>query len=159
MHSRTIATLDRLERASWFSRVGINDGSGVAVVGTWSEAIYHCDSSAWEDLQGEALNQYREYIAGQSKDRLQLWNGLVDEVEKITRPLVGRKIAAVVRENNLPKIFSIQVNYDIIGVCMEAEYADVCPPGFFTNIGDWYVKGHFPCGWWGVFPQGNLVIY
>jgi hypothetical protein len=83
----------------------------------------------------------------------------VHEVKKITRPLVGRKIAAVVRVNNLPEIFSIQVNYDITGVCMEAEYADVCPSGFFTHIGDWYLRGHFPCGWWGMFPQGRLVVY
>ena len=159
MHSRTITTLDRLERASWFSRVGINEGSDVAVVRSWSDATHHCDSSAWEDLQGEALNQYRECIARRSRERLQFWNGLVDEVKEISQPLVGRKIAAAIRENNLPEIFSIQVNYDIIGVCMEAEFADVSPPGFFTSLGDWYVRGHFPCGWWGMFPQGRLVIY
>jgi hypothetical protein len=90
---------------------------------------------------------------------LQLWNDTVDEVKKITRPLVGRRIAAVVHENNLPKVFNIQVNYDITLVCMEAEYADVCPAGFFTSIGNWYVNGHFPCGWWGAFPQGKLVVY
>jgi hypothetical protein len=42
MHSRTIATLDRLEKASWFSRVGMNEESGVAVLRSWSEAIHHC---------------------------------------------------------------------------------------------------------------------
>ena len=83
----------------------------------------------------------------------------MDEVKKITKPLAGRKIAAVVRENNLPNIFNIQVNYDITGLCMEAEYADVCPPGFFTCIGYWSINGHFPCGWWGAFPQGKIVIY
>jgi hypothetical protein len=110
-------------------------------------------------LQLEVLNQYREFIALHSKERLQLWNGAVGEVKRITRPFVGRKIAAVVRENNLPEIFGIQVNHDILGACMEAEYADVCPPGFFTNIGGWYLRGHFPCGWWGMFPQGRLVVY
>lgn len=90
---------------------------------------------------------------------MQLWNGLVDEVKKIAQPLLSRKIAAVIRENNLPEIFNIQVNYDITNLCMESEYTDVCPPGFFTGIGDWYLKGHFPCGWWGIFPQGMLVIY
>jgi hypothetical protein len=159
MHSRTIATLDRLEKAFWFSRVGINEGSSAAVVSSWPEAIEHCDSSEWEDLQGEELNQYRECIARRSKERLQLWNDTVDEVKKITRPLVARKIAAVVREHALPEIFKIQVNWDITGFCMESEYADVCKPGFFTGIGYWYVKGHFPCGWSGAFPQGKLVIY
>ncbi len=81
------------------------------------------------------------------------------EVKAITRPLVGRKIAAVTQQNELPEIFGIQVNYDIMGLCMEAEYADVCPRGFFTSIGHWYLNGHFPCGWWGAFPQGKLVVY
>ena len=159
MHSRTIATLDRLEKASWFSRVGINEGSSTAVVATWPEAIDRCDSSAWEDLQLGALNQYCECIARRSNERLQLWNDTVREVKKISRPLVGRKIAAVVREHTLPEIFKICVNWDITGFCMEAEYADLCPPGFFTNLGHWYLNGHYPCGWWGVFPQGKLVIY
>jgi hypothetical protein len=159
MHPRTIETLGRLESASWFSRVGINEGPGVAVVMSWSQAIQHCDSDEWEDLEQEAMNQYREFIARHSKERLHLWNGTVDEVNKITRPLVDRKTAAIIRANSLPKIFKISVNYDITGVCMEAEYADMCPPGFFTNINPWYINGHFPCGWWGEFPQGKLVIY
>jgi hypothetical protein len=159
MHSRTIATLDQLEKMSWFSRVGINEGSGAAVVTSWMEAIERCDSSEWEDLQADALNQYSECIVQRSTERFQLWNDTVREVKKLTRPLVGRKIAAVVHEYNLPEIFSIQVNHDIIGLCMESEYADVCLPGLFTSIGYWYLNGHFPCGWWGVFPQGKLVIY
>jgi hypothetical protein len=159
MHSRTIATLDRLEKASWFSRVGVNEGSCTAVVATWPEAMDRYDSSAWDDLQLEALNQYRECIARRSRERLQLWNDTVREVNEISRPLVDRKIATVVREHALPEIFKICVNWDIGSFCMEAEYADLCPPGFFTNLGHWYLNGHFPCGWSGVFPQGKLVIY
>jgi hypothetical protein len=155
MHSRTIATLDRLEKASWFSRVGFNEGSGAAVVTAWPEAIEQCDSSG-RTCRERHLNQYRECIARRSKDRLQLWNDMVDEVQKITRPLVGRKIAAVVREHALPKIFNIPVDYDITNACMEAEYANVCPPRFFTSIGYWYVNGHFPCGWWELFPRESL---
>jgi hypothetical protein len=160
MNSRTIATLDRLEKASWFSRVGINEGSNAAFVTSWLEAIAHCGSIEWEDLQGDALNQHRAYIAQRSNEGWhRLWNDTVDEVNRITRPLVGRKIASVIRENNLPKIFNIQVNYDITNLCMESEYADVCPPGFFMSLGDWYARGHFPCGWWGGFPEGKLVVF
>jgi len=159
MLPRTIATLNRLEKASWFSRVGISEGSCVVVVTSWPQAIELCDTSDWEDLRLEALNQYRECIAHRSKERLELWNDAVREVKKNTKPLVDRKIATVVREHALPEIFKMRVNRDIIGFCMEAEYADVCLPGFFTSIGNWYVNGHFPCGWRGVFPQGKLVIY
>src|SRR5260370_30855907 len=99
MHPRTIAMLERLEKAPWFSRVGINEGSSAAVVTSWPEAIARCSSIEWEDLQGEALNQYCECMAHRSKERWRLWNDTVDEVKKITRPLVGRKIDAVMREN------------------------------------------------------------
>jgi hypothetical protein len=159
MHSTTIAILDQLEKTPWFSRIGTDVGPSAAVVTSWLEAIEYCGSFEWEAVQLEALNQYRQCLRQRSKERFQLWNDTVDEVKKITRPFVGRKIAAVVHEYNLPEIFSIQVNHDIIGLCMESEYTDVCLPGLFTSIGYWYLNGHFPCGWWGVFPQGKLVIY
>jgi hypothetical protein len=159
MIPRAIATVDRLEKASWFSRVGIREETSVVVVTSWPQAIECCVTIEWEDLRLEALNQYREYIAHHSKERWDIWNETVREVKKITTPLVASKIETVVSEQNLPEIFSIRVNHDIIGFCMEAEYADVCPPGFFTSIGYRYLDGHFPCGWWGVFPQGGLVVY
>lgn len=151
--------LGRLERASWFSRVGMKEGFNSAVVSSWPEAIEYCGAPEWEDLQLEALNQFRERIAKHSMQRLNQWNGTVREVKKITRPLVERKIAAVLRENDLPKIFEIQVNHDAMCSCMEAEYGDICPPGFFTRMAYWYIGGHFPCGWWGAYPDGKLVVY
>jgi hypothetical protein len=75
MHPRTIETLDRLEKASWFSRVGINEGAGVTVVTSWQQAIRHCDSDEWEDLELEVLNQYREFIAYHSTERLERYCG------------------------------------------------------------------------------------
>jgi len=94
-----------------------------------------------------------------SKDRYAQWNNIVLELKKTTVPFVQRKIEAVVRENNLPKVFERTVQWDILGVCIEAEYADVYPPGYYASQAYWYVKGHFPCGWEGQFPQGQLVIY
>ena len=94
-----------------------------------------------------------------SKDRYVQWNAVVNELKKTTVPFVQKKIEAVVRQNNLPKIFENFVQGDIIGVCLEAEYADVYPPGFYADQAHWYVRGHFPCGWQGQFPQGKLIIY
>jgi hypothetical protein len=159
MQPRTIAALDHLGRVSWFSRVGAKDGSHVANVTSWPEAIEQCSSFDWEDLRLEALNRYRTCIAERSMARLRLWNDTLREVQKITRPLAERKTAAIARDYALPEIFGIQVRGDITLLCMESEYADVCPPGFFTSLGPWYLNGHFPCGWWGMFPAGRLVVY
>jgi hypothetical protein len=160
MHPRTVATLEQLEQAAWFSQLGVKDTTAAIVLSSWQEAIEHCGSIEWENLLLEASNQYCERLVERSKERFQKWNEIAVELKKTTVPFVRRKIEAVVREYNLPKVFEDTVRWDILGVCMEAEYADVYPPGFFASQAYWYTKGHFPCGWQGgEFPKGMLVIY
>lgn len=66
----------------------------------------------------------------------------------------------MISEQGLPKIFLDMVDWDILHLCMEAEYAEVYPPGFYASQAYWYMQGHFPCGWQGPFPKGGkLVIY
>ncbi|WP_131989873.1 hypothetical protein [Chthoniobacter flavus] len=160
MNGRTIATLQDLEKAVWFSYVGVKDTTAAIVVSSWPDAISYCSSVEWGDLCVEASNQFRERLLERSKERFEKWNEITLELKKATVPFVQRKIEAVVREHNLPKIFEDMVQWDILGVCMEAEYADVYPPGFYASHAYWYVKGHFPCGWQGgPFPNGTLAIY
>ncbi len=159
MHPRTIATLRELEEARWFSRVGVKDTDAAIVLSSWQEAIESCKSSEWEELCLEASNQYRERLCERSMERFRKWNDIVTEVKHYSMPLVLKMIEDVVRKNKLPKVFEDTVQWDIVGVCMEAEYADVYPPGFYASQAYWYVKGHFPCGWKGDFPEGKLIIY
>jgi hypothetical protein len=160
VHPRTVRVIDDLEKAAWFSCVGVKDTSVALVLSSWEEAIEHCSSLAWENLCLEASNQYRERLVERSKERFQRWNEIVANLKPMTIPFVRRKIELVVREHSLPKVFEDQVQWDVLGVCMEAEYADVYPPGFYASHAYWYVKGHFPCGWEGKFPkEGKLIIY
>jgi hypothetical protein len=69
------------------------------------------------------------------------------------------KTRAVAETHALPKVFEDTVQWDVLHLCMEAEYADVYPPGFFASQAYWYVAGRFPCGWEGKFPAGRLVVY
>lgn len=159
MHPRTIATLDKLEKAEWFSKAGIQDTEVAIVLSSWEEAIENCSSIGWENLCLEAFNHYRMRLLERSRERFRQWNDVVSELKTVTIPFVRRKIEQVVSQNNLPKVFEDTVQGDIIGVCLEAEYADVYPPGFYADQAFWYVKGHFPCGWQGEFPKGKLIIY
>lgn len=159
MHPRTIATLEKLEKADWFASVGVKDAATAIVLSSWQEAIEHCSSAEWENLGLEAANQYRTRLLERAQDRYNQWNGLVTQLKPVTEALVRRKIEAVVRENSLPKVFEDTVQWDILHVCMEAEYADIFQPGYYASQAYWYVKGHFPCGWEGVFPNGRIIIY
>jgi hypothetical protein len=159
MHPRTVATLNKLEGAEWFRNVGVRDTEVAIVLSSWKEAIEHCSSIEWENLLIEASNQYRARLIERSKERFSQWSNIVKDLKKTTVPFVQRKIEKVVQEHDLPKRFEDMVQWDILGVCLEAEYADVYPPGFYADQAHWYVRGHFPCGWEGQFPQGKLIIY
>lgn len=163
MHRRTTATLEKLEKATWFANVGtyagIEDRGKLILLSSWQDAIEHCSSLEWENLSLEAVNQYCERLVERSKDAFNKWNDIAIELKKTTVPFVQRKIESVVRDNKLPKVFENMVQWDILHVCMEAEYADVYQPGYYASQAYWYVKGHFPCGWEGDFPKGKLIVY
>ena len=159
MHPRTVATLEGLEQADWFVAVGVRDTDAAVVLSSWGEAIEHCCSVDWENLQLEAANQYRKRLSERDGGRLAKWNGIVDGIKPTTTALVRRKFEAVCVAHRLPKIFEDTVQWDALHLCMEAEYADVYPPGFYASQAYWYVHGHFPCGWQGEFPAGRLIIY
>jgi hypothetical protein len=159
MHQKTITLLEDFQKAHWFSMVGADDTFAAVVLRSWNEAIACCSSIEWEDLGLDTANEYRRRLAERSKDRWTKWNDTVVAMKRTLIPFVSDKIEPVVREHSLPKAFEHSVQWDILHACMEMEYADVCPPGFYANLASWYIKGHFPCGWQGAFPQGMLVIY
>ncbi len=163
MKPSTEATLEQLSNVDWFTNVGtfrgIEDRSKISLVPSWRKAIDHCSSVAWENLCLEAANQYRERLVERSPERFCQWNDIVASLKPAVQPFVQRKIEEVVREHDLPSVFEDTVQWDILHVCMEAEYVDVCQPGFYASQAYWYTKGHFPCGWDGDFPAGVLVVY
>jgi len=159
MHARTEDTVKDLRQAQWFTRLGIRDTEVADVLSSWDEAIQSCSSIEWENLCLEAANQYCLRLVERSPERWEKWNEIVSEVKPIAEALVREKTKQVIDANNLPKVFLDTVNWDIVHLLMESEYADVYPPGFYASQAYWYVKGHFPCGWKGEFPNGKLIIY
>jgi hypothetical protein len=57
MQPITRVTLQQLDEAAWFSRVGTNDTNVAMVLSSWPEAIETCSSVEWEDLRLDAANQ------------------------------------------------------------------------------------------------------
>jgi hypothetical protein len=159
MQPQTLSTIQQLSDSVWFSAVGVVDSQTVSFVNNWNEAIENCCSLEWEELCLEAVNQYCDRVAERAPERLEQWNLIVAEIKKISIPLVRKKIDDVVRENNLPQCFEDTVQWDVLHLCMEAEFSDVFPPGFYASQAFWYSKGHFPCGWRGNFPKGSLLVF
>jgi hypothetical protein len=159
MHPRTEATLEKLRQVQWFRCVGVRDTEAAEVLCSWREAIENCSSVEWENLCLQAANRYRERLVEHSPQRFEKWYDIALEIKPVTQALVREKTKDVIEANHLPPIFLNSVDWDILHLCMEAEYADVYRPRFFAGQTYWYVKGHFPCGWRGPIPNGKLIIY
>ncbi|NLR74367.1 hypothetical protein [Leeia aquatica] len=151
--------MQELDAVEWFCNVGKKDSDYPLILETWDGAVESCSSEGWEGLCQEAANQYASRLAERNKDRFLYWNAIAKEVKKVAIPFVIKKTAKVVKDNNLPTIFVDIVQWDVLHLCLEAEFSDVYPPGFFASQAYWYAKGHFPCGWDGNFPKGRLVIF
>jgi hypothetical protein len=159
MNPRTEATLAKLDGIEWFYAVGNADTDAAIVLSSWDEAIDSCVSPQWEAMQLDASNRYRSRVLKVSVDRYRLWNNIAEELRPLTVDLVKRKTHGVISKFRLPKVFEDTVNWDILHLALEAEYADLVNPGFYAIQAYWYTKGHFPCGWRGSYPEGKLVIY
>ena len=159
MQNRTQTTLEQLQQADWFHHVGEPREGPFVVVSSWNEAITRCSSPEWEDLTLEAANRFSEAVARRSHERFQQWNAIVAEMRQAIVPILEQKIKPARLLFHLPQVFEDVVRWDVLHLCMEAEYADIFPPGFFASQGYWYVQGRFPCGWDGDFPSGKLFLY
>ncbi len=69
-----------------------------------------------------------------------------------------RKIRRVVEEHTPPEVVGHCVRWDVLGPCMECEYADVRHPSFFTDLIGWYIRGRFPCGWGKIDRDGRIQL-
>jgi len=155
----TAQAFEDLERAHWFSRVGVVDTTDARVVSSWAEAIALCSTIDWENFLIDRANDFRDRLMATSVRDYNRWNSLAIPVKSVAERMIVEKTHGIVRALRLPPEFVHRVRADLIHMAIELEYSQICPPGFFASQGGWYVRGHFPCGWEGAFPEGRLIIY
>lgn len=151
--------LDKLSAADWFVAVGQRLDAKVIHVASWDEAIASCKAHGWECCQNEMLNLVRDGPCQKDRARYNQWNDIVRELKVRFMPIVNERCDRVVKANRLPKVFMDCVNWDVLGLLMECEYADLTDSRWFHTLGDWFLRGRFPCGWDGEFPRGRLIVY
>jgi hypothetical protein len=151
--------LNSLEKIDWFYAVGQVNDPNVVGIKSWKEASERCTMPYWREVQIEISNLIADELVIHHKERYRLWNMLAAEINALMEPVIQRKIAYVVTENQLPKSFEESVKWDIALIGIGTEYSDVALVKPIAELTQWYLKGHFPCGWDGDFPNGRLIIY
>jgi hypothetical protein len=157
MRERTVKLLAKLESLAWFQQVGEPCGDAVVVVGSWADAVNTYNSPAWKTIRTETQNQLMDRIEANEKPnevsdipKLWAWDGIVKPIGLAVVELIGRKAGPLIAEKQLPQTLEGSIRWDLVRACMEAEYAERYPPGFYTNLLFWYLRGHFPCGAQGI---------
>ncbi|KAA3509177.1 hypothetical protein CPJ18_23250 [Agrobacterium rosae] len=107
----------------------------------------------------EATNQLRERIKEIDVKRLNEWNAVVRIVKPFAEALSEEKTSGIFSDNEIHQVILGCVKWDILHLCMEAEYSDIVEPAFFSSLSYYYFNGHFPCGFSGSFPDGQFIVY
>ncbi|MFO1488056.1 MAG: hypothetical protein U1F65_06230 [Verrucomicrobiota bacterium] len=87
------------------------------------------------------------------------WDRIREEIKPQVVALVTEKTRQVVAKAGLPDVVVKRATWDILCMALEHEFAEVVPVSFFDAMGACYLHGHFPCGWEGNWPEGQLMVY
>lgn len=161
---------EHMPRWPWFCHVGtVFTAENIKRIDSWNHAIEQCSGRIWEIATLQVRNSFFREISQLDWYRFNDWNNIVVDVRSLIAPLIERFVLPVSTKHSLPKVFVDQVRWDVTGIAMETEFADIRPPNFNINVlAPWYERGHFPCGWdgpelpdgWnGEFPPFKLFVY
>jgi hypothetical protein len=163
MLAQTKVTLAELQEADLLANAGRPiQSSGIVVVKSWQEAMNLCTSKEWDNLRLEGENLLTEALSSRCRDRYnKTWNNTAIELNQLIAPVLTDKLDALARRGRLPKKVRQIIHCDVRAICMEAEYLDIVPAGWYTNhLKPWYLKGHLPCGWTGEFlREGTVMVF
>jgi hypothetical protein len=130
-------------------------------VKSWPKAMQECKSRAWGYAKLEARNQLTVALHHLDKEKYRSWNTLTDEFKnEIVLPSTEKIWKPFQERHGLKIDFVHTVQWSILAAMMENAYMP-CKHGsfFFLELLAVYEAGHFPCGWRGHWPNGELVVF
>jgi hypothetical protein len=163
MSEKTEALLAQLASVELFHACGVDESvpAGMTHVSSWREALAPKRVRAFENVQLEAQGELTVEL---SKNHPARYNGRWNELVRTIRPRViatfERRCTEFASRHGLDETLWQATRWNILGACMECEYADLVPATFYGTLATVYLAGHFPCGWsGGLYPAGHLEIY
>ena len=132
-----------------------------ALVFDWKRASEFQDTELWGEVCVEASGELTGFLAKRAvRYFVGEWNKLAATANELVKEVAGSRVEEVRREHRLGPLFVQQVERDLGLALLEHSYAFVKPPvDFARRCFEVYEAGHLPCGWEGVWPAGQLVIF
>jgi hypothetical protein len=160
MNDQTQNKIKLLTDSDLFTHVGQKDVGDWKYAKSWMDAMAHSVSASWSNALIEGLNVLSDGVLSRSNEAYQHWHSFDTEIRPVVLDLAKEKTKLLMQSQGLPDTFMYTVFAGFLGIAMEAQYADLVGPGFYSTVVlDVFLKGHYPCGWKGEFPEGKLVVY
>lgn len=159
LNPQTQVLLSQLTAASWFAQVGQPPSENWQAVKSWDAATAECSNDAYESFGLAMANHIRHVVRRASVARYQQWNAITGAVRPQIVDIATLAVSCVPASLEVINVIRHQVSWDLIHACIESEYSDIFPPGFYLDTAKIYASGRFPCGWKGEYPQGQRVVY
>ena len=150
-----------LESAKWFRNAGsqvANSDEHLLFLSNWPDAFTACRAESWEQICRVTANLLFEQVAKVDPEEAQEWQLAVAEMFQATADLLPRKAVDVIQTQTPSPVFVTSLAWTVQHALLEAEFLGDRGPGWYGGLADWIVKGHFPCGWSGVWPKGGRLI-
>ena len=173
MKDSTKQFIDALSRLDWFAQAG--NASTLLKQFEYIDlksAVISYRSDEWSNFTLMLKNRNFGILRTLQWDRSLAWNATVKEVRGMLESHTSLIQDSLIRVGFLGSDSS-GIEWDLLNIAMEVEFADVIVPSTFTTL-IWpiYTMGRIPCGWIGPtidtawsskisvpLPQGKIAVF
>jgi hypothetical protein len=158
MRDQTKESLQALNMAALFSALGQEvDDPKIVQGASWRDAQKSEQSDVWKYWRYDRSNHISQTVHDIDKPRFNAtWNDVSDQCKPIVLACIERDLSKASGAHDNAGII-VNTRWNLVAAMMEVEYSDIMPTGFFSELFRWYCLGHYPCGWYGDYPQGHLL--
>lgn len=156
--------LHRIENIHWLYNCGNPINKAIffdfCYAKDWEEAKESYRDSVWENTTLEARNQLSSFLYKRYLTQFSEWNKISKEARAFVDAKVVPNLTSVKGNFSIDDKFIQLIRWDILHAIMEHTYTE-CKntPIFYLHLLDIYEQGNIPCGWRGLYPNGELIVF
>jgi len=154
--------LERLEQLPWLQNCGQPLPPGISALraASWAEAQESCASLKWENVGLDAKGEITELLSRKRCREYEDWNKIAAAGRKWAAEFLKPLVETVATREGFSDEVYVCMRWDVIGMIHAHAYERFRVPTFYSKtIFGIYAAGHFPCGFDGDWPSGQLVVY
>lgn len=163
-HRKVKAFIGKVAETESYRSVGqpIPDDSAIQVH-DWKEALASASSLEWENFLTDRHNE-RDDCNSDNEEDGDAHNVFVRKVRSNLSRALKPKVEPLLLDKEDQETVLKWTRSNMIGICIALAYCEVVDQTWTNELGRWYLRGHFPCGWKGDWPEGGkrngkIIVY